>query len=330
MSNFKRLITFVACFAFLLLGTQVAFSEPEELNQDQIRPEIMQKEDEVVDFLKKASEELNTKLQSEFAAGTVNPQDMDSVKAALKKHTKEIFAGALKLRKTLKEPEQRLKLDMEMLSLGAQSGLIDEVVKLIKNWKGEVREIMIVTAAQRLQLMKVDFTPEFDALLKELKGSKDPEIAAVAKRMLNEFFRDPAGKPFPEFPEGVKTVDGKDLNLKRFEGKVLLVDFWATWCPPCRAEVPSLVKVYNKYKDKGFEIIGISFDESREAFDKYVEENSMPWPQYFDGKGWKNEIGPNYGIQSIPTMYLLDKQGRVITNDLRNGKLEKHLEKILK
>ncbi|MEW6712461.1 MAG: TlpA disulfide reductase family protein, partial [Candidatus Riflebacteria bacterium] len=158
----------------------------------------------------------------------------------------------------------------------------------------------------------------------------NPEIVKVAGMMLNEFFRNPIGKEFPKFPEGMKTTDGKDLSLERFKGKVLLVDFWATWCPPCRAEVPNIVKAYKEYNPKGFEIVGISFDESREKFDEYIKENAMPWPQYFDGKGWQNEVGPTYGIQSIPAMYLLDKEGKVVTSDLRGEKLEAELAKLLK
>ncbi|GAB4285343.1 MAG: hypothetical protein Kow0029_32170 [Candidatus Rifleibacteriota bacterium] len=303
---------------------------PEELKQSDIRQEILQKEDEVNDFLKECSEELNKKMGEEISSGKTNPQDMESIKAALQRNTGEFFIKAAELRKKLKEPEQRLKLDMEMMTLAAQSGDQDQVIKIIKNWKGETKEIMIVTSAQRLNLLKVDFSPEFDLLLKEATLSKDPQVVKVAERMLNEFYRNPVGKPFPEFPAGMKTTDGKDLSLARFKGKILLVDFWATWCPPCRAEVPNVVKAYENYKDKGFEIVGISFDEDREKLDSYTKENKMSWPQYFDGKGWGNLVGPTYGIQSIPTMYLLDKDGKVITQDLRNGKLEEELAKLFK
>ena len=132
---------------------------------------------------------------------------------------------------------------------------------------------------------------------------------------------------------GANTLEFTDQN---FEAEIknstvpVLVDFWATWCPPCRAEVPSIVKAYKEYKDKGFEILGVSFDQDKAEFEKYIKENEMPWPQYFDGKGWENEIGPTYGIQSIPTMYLLDGEGKVVTTDLREGKLEEELKKLLK
>ncbi|MGM0599514.1 MAG: TlpA family protein disulfide reductase [Candidatus Rifleibacteriota bacterium] len=329
--NFIKKRKLIFCLlAVFLIALPVMSQEPEELNQEDIRQELMQKEGKVVQFLQEASKKLNQNLQNAFAEGKVDPKDMDAVKGLLAKHTKGVFAQAEKLRKTLKEPEERLKLDLEMISLAAQSGMMDQVIKMINKWKGDVREIMILTSAQRLKLMKENFSPEFDALIKELKSSKNPEIVAAGEKMLNEFFRDPVGKKFPEFPEGLKTTDGKELSLDRFKDKILLVDFWATWCPPCVEEVPNLVKTYNKYHEKGFEIIGISFDESKEKFDKYIEENNMPWPQYFDGKGWKNEVGPTYGIQSIPTMYLLDKDQKVISNNLRGENLEKELEKIFK
>lgn len=329
MKKFTKLAFMALVSAGLILST-VSGAEPEKLNQADIRQEIIQQEDAVNDFLKNASQKLNEKLQAAVADGSMNPQDMESIKAAMKKHGAHIFTDAEKLRETLKEPEQRLKLDMELLGLIGQAASADMAVKIVNRWQGDIREIMIMTSAQRLQMMKEQFTPEFDALLKEAAQSKNAEVAKAAGMLLNEFFRNPVGKEFPDFPKGVKTTDGKELNLARFKGKVLLVDFWATWCPPCRAEVPNLVKVYKEYNPKGFEIVGISFDEKREDFDKYIEENAMPWPQYFDGKGWQNEVGPTYGIQSIPTMYLLDKDGKVVTTDLRGEKLEEELAKLIK
>lgn len=329
MNSFKR-FAFAGLVGAGLMLSPVFAAEPETLNQKDIRQEIMQKEDAVTEFLKKASQGLNEKIQAAIADGSMNPQDMASMKEAMTKHGAQIFIDGEKLRETLKEPEERLKLDMELLSLVGQAAKSDMAVKIIGNWKGDIREIMIVTAAQRLQMMKEEFSPEFDALLKEAQQSTNPEIVKVAGMMLNEFFRNPIGKEFPKFPEGMKTTDGKDLSLERFKGKVLLVDFWATWCPPCRAEVPNIVKAYKEYNPKGFEIVGISFDESREKFDEYLKENAMPWPQYFDGKGWQNEVGPTYGIQSIPAMYLLDKDGKVVTSDLRGEKLEAELAKLLK
>ena len=101
-------------------------------------------------------------------------------------------------------------------------------------------------------------------------------------------------------------------------GKVVLIDFWATWCGPCREEVPNVVAAYKKYHDKGFEIVGISLDQNKAAMDQYVTENGMTWPQYFDGKGWQNDISSKFGIDSIPAMWIVGKDGILVTKDGRD------------
>jgi thiol-disulfide isomerase/thioredoxin len=123
-------------------------------------------------------------------------------------------------------------------------------------------------------------------------------------------------------------LDGRDVTMKSFEGKVVLVDFWATWCGPCIAELPKVKAVYNEFHARGFEIIGISFDNSKDALEKFVGREGMTWPQYFDGKGWQNRFGQEFGINSIPAMWLVDKRGILRDINARNelaGKVEKLL-----
>jgi peroxiredoxin len=112
-------------------------------------------------------------------------------------------------------------------------------------------------------------------------------------------------------------TDGTKVNLANMRGKVVLIDFWATWCPPCRGEVPNVVAAYQKYHAQGFEIIGISLDQSKDSLDQFTKSNGMVWPQYFDGLGWNNMIGQQNGINSIPAMWLIDKQGNLVTKDGR-------------
>jgi thiol-disulfide isomerase/thioredoxin len=126
----------------------------------------------------------------------------------------------------------------------------------------------------------------------------------------------------PPLPFNVKSTEGRSLSPAAFKGKVLLIDFWATWCGPCVAEMPNVIEVYKKYNPKGFEIVGISLDQSREKLNQYVKANKMPWPQYYDGKYWNNDIAVQYGIKSIPATILVDRAGKIRYKSLRGKQLE--------
>lgn len=106
-------------------------------------------------------------------------------------------------------------------------------------------------------------------------------------------------------------VDGRSVDLSKLRGKVVLVDFWATWCGPCVGEVPNVKKTYDQYHSKGFEIIGISLDKEKDKLTSFVAENKMDWPQFFDGQFWQNKYARQFGIESIPTMWLIDKKGKL-------------------
>jgi thiol-disulfide isomerase/thioredoxin len=114
-------------------------------------------------------------------------------------------------------------------------------------------------------------------------------------------------------------VDGTEIDLSQFRGKVVLIDFWATWCGPCVGEVPHVVETYKKYHSQGFEIVGISLDQKKESLLSFIQKNEMVWPQYFDGQGWHNKISSQYGIRAIPAMWLIDKQGKVVSKNARQG-----------
>lgn len=123
-------------------------------------------------------------------------------------------------------------------------------------------------------------------------------------------------------------VDGSPVDLATLKGKVVLIDFWATWCSPCVAEVPNIKAAYEKLHDKGFEIVGISFDEEAAKLQAFTKAQNMPWPEYCDGKGWKNDFSVKYGIRSIPTMWLVDKEGKLSDVEAREH-LESKVEKLL-
>ena len=161
-------------------------------------------------------------------------------------------------------------------------------------------------------------------LIAELSGDKVPaEIRERAKGLAKKL--DMVGKPVDlKF----KAVDGREVDLGAMKGKVVLVDFWATWCPPCVAEMPNVKATYDKLHPKGFEIVGISFDQDKGKLEEFVKSKEIPWPQFFDGKGWQNVFGQQFGIQSIPTMWLVDKKGNLVDLSARANLSEK-IEKLL-
>ena len=131
------------------------------------------------------------------------------------------------------------------------------------------------------------------------------------------------GAKFPDFE--AKDLDGKPLSVSNYKGKILLVDFWATWCGPCVFELPNVLKAYEKYHDKGFEIVGISLDDSEPKLRSFLKDKNMTWSQYFDGARWKNKLAQKYGVQGIPATFLLDGDGKIIGRDLRGEKLDEAL-----
>jgi thiol-disulfide isomerase/thioredoxin len=128
-------------------------------------------------------------------------------------------------------------------------------------------------------------------------------------------------------------LDGKKLDWASYKGKVVLVDFWATWCGPCRAEVPNVLENYLKYHDKGFDVLGISLDDKRSDAEDYVKQTNIPWPSMFEENpgdaGWQNPMAVKYGITGIPTAILIDQEGNVVSLHARGPQLGALLEKLL-
>ncbi|TSJ38899.1 AhpC/TSA family protein [Mucilaginibacter corticis] len=172
-----------------------------------------------------------------------------------------------------------------------------------------------VTTAE--QIFKT-FSPEIQAT----------ENGKTIKEFIDAHYRLKVGGAAPAFTQ----VDpsGKPVSLSAYKGKVVLVDFWASWCSPCRQEIPNLVTQYKQYKDKGFEILSVSLDNNRNNWLKAIQQEGMPWAQVCDLNGQNNAAAKLYGVSAIPATFLVDRNGNLIQTGLRGEDLNKKLAELFK
>jgi thiol-disulfide isomerase/thioredoxin len=153
-----------------------------------------------------------------------------------------------------------------------------------------------------------------------------PEACVSVEQQLKRLSSMIPGSEAPDFTQ--MTPADTPLSLSNLRGKVVLVDFWASWCGPCRRENPSVVRLYQKYKDKGFDILGVSLDRTKENWVNAIEADSLPWHHISDLKGWGNEVAKMYSVSSIPHTMLVDREGKIIARGLRGETLEAKLHEI--
>jgi thiol-disulfide isomerase/thioredoxin len=213
----------------------------------------------------------------------------------------------------------------------------DAVLARHKNEKtDDVAQILFMKAMLYMEVF--DNTDKGVALVQQLKNDyPDTQTGKNADKILEQIKQQAeakklqdslvAGVRFPDFDE--KDVAGQPLSIASYKGKVVMLDFWATWCGPCVGELPNVLKTYEKHHADGFDIIGISLDKDKEKLTSFTKEKKMPWRQFFDGLVWQNKLAVRYGVTSIPATYLLDGEGKIIAKDLRGDALEAAVAKAL-
>ena len=197
----------------------------------------------------------------------------------------------------------------------------------------------IVYMKAMLYLQVLDNADKGKVLIEKLKSDyPDTKLGKKADQMLQMMDKQVeakkvrsalvTGSTFSDFNE--KDLNGHPISVAALKGKVVLIDFWATWCGPCRAELPNVIAAYKKFHSQGFEVIGVSLDSDRDKLDAFLKkQDGMTWPQFFDGQGWSNKLAVKYGVESIPFTILIGTDGKIIGASLRGETLVATVEKAL-
>jgi peroxiredoxin len=194
----------------------------------------------------------------------------------------------------------------------------------IKKNPGSFFSLAALNEVAGMNFNPAEIEPKFNALSAELKASKAGKEFAeridIAKKTS-------VGVVAPDFTQNDQ--NDKPVKLSDFRGKYVLVDFWASWCGPCRAENPNVVKTYNEFKDKNFTILGVSLDSKKENWLKAIEDDQLTWSHVSDLKFWQNAVAVQYGVRAVPTNLLIDPTGKIVARDLRGEELSKKLKEFI-
>jgi thiol-disulfide isomerase/thioredoxin len=178
------------------------------------------------------------------------------------------------------------------------------------------------------QILQSTDLPNERALVETLAAHPQPGISDAAKELLGRVQQQEALRSQP-VDLRFTALKGDIIDFQKLRGKVVLLDFWASWCAPCIAEMPSLVETYGKLREKGFEIIGISLDEEKADLEQAIKKHGVTWPQSFEGKAWDNRYAQKFGVAAIPSTWLIDKNGMIRQIGLRGEELTAAIEKLL-
>jgi peroxiredoxin len=198
----------------------------------------------------------------------------------------------------------------------------------VKNFIHEHPKSTVSPLVALMQFSQEISAHEIDTLINFLDPSIHNSIYVAELRKIATRLRVmEIGTAAPDFT--LNTPEGTPLALSSLKGKIVLIDFWASWCQPCRRENPNVVLLYNQYKDKGFDILGVSLDKEKGAWVKAIADDKLTWHHVSDLKFWQSDVAVKYGVQSIPYTLLLDKEGRIIAKNLRGEALGKKLQELL-
>ena len=224
---------------------------------------------------------------------------------------------------TQENDEQKVNELMNSMQ-NLQLKYVNTSLDFVKNNKNSYVSLIALTQLEQ-SIKEEDFITSFENLSNEVKNT------VLGKEITNKIKKTAdlqIGKKAPNFK--ANSPDGKEISLHDNLGKITIIDFWASWCGPCRKENPNVVKLYNKYKSKGLQIVGVSLDKDENSWKKAIEKDELSWIHLSNLKFWEDPIAKLYNISSIPATYILDENGTIIAKNLRGEDLENKIAELLK
>ncbi len=309
-----------ATLANLLLKVQ----EPPVQKDNQETPEV-KKNDVLTLFLDKG--DIKITAEDSISKATVEGSVANDDYLRLNGQLKDVDGRLEELERQYRQlymaedEEGMKKLEPQFDELAAQQKQI--MRDFLKNNCNSPIALYVLNKYADYEINLAEIEPMFNKLGKYIRNTPGGKEFAAG---LEAAKKTAVGQPALDFAQ--PDVEGKNVNLASYKGKYLLIGFWASWCGPCRAENPNMLKAYSRFRDKGFDVLSVSLDDKREKWVAAIQADNLQWTQVSDLKGWKNEVAEKYGIRAIPQNLLIDPKGNIIAKNLRGDALEKKLEEV--